>query len=278
LAATAAPDDERKENRGTPAEQYRSLLKEFQNSANGYFKATTDDERRAITARVDEATSRMLDLAEKNPKEPMALEALVQVVTQEYWLNNYSSHPGWGKSSRQARAIALILRDHLESDTLGEACRRVAYGYRQECETFLRTVFERSPHRDVKGTACLRLAQFLVYRAERLDLLEDQPELARRYEELYGKGYMDALKQQDRAKVMKEAETLYEQASEKFGDVKLPYDVTVGEQAKADLFEVRQLAVGKEAPAFTGEDQDGTQFKLSDYRGKVVLVYFWSEY
>ena len=25
-------------------------------------------------------------------------------------------------------------------------------------------------------------------------------------------------------------------------------------------------------------DQDGQQFKLSDYRGKVVLLYFWSEF
>jgi peroxiredoxin len=27
-----------------------------------------------------------------------------------------------------------------------------------------------------------------------------------------------------------------------------------------------------------GLDQDGRQFNLSDYRGKVVLLYFWSEY
>ncbi|MCH7725812.1 MAG: redoxin domain-containing protein [Planctomycetes bacterium] len=27
-----------------------------------------------------------------------------------------------------------------------------------------------------------------------------------------------------------------------------------------------------------GKDQDGKQFKLSDYRGNVVLLYFWSEF
>ena len=27
-----------------------------------------------------------------------------------------------------------------------------------------------------------------------------------------------------------------------------------------------------------GDDQDGKPLKLSDYRGKVVLLYFWSEY
>ncbi len=35
------------------------------------------------------------------------------------------------------------------------------------------------------------------------------------------------------------------------------------------------LAVGKPAPEIEGEDIDGKTFKLSDYRGKVVLLDFW---
>ena len=35
--------------------------------------------------------------------------------------------------------------------------------------------------------------------------------------------------------------------------------------------------VGKQAPDIEGEDQDGKHFKLSDYRGKVVLLYFWND-
>ena len=34
----------------------------------------------------------------------------------------------------------------------------------------------------------------------------------------------------------------------------------------------------REAQEIEGQDQDGKRFKLSDYRGKVVLLYFWSEY
>jgi peroxiredoxin len=33
--------------------------------------------------------------------------------------------------------------------------------------------------------------------------------------------------------------------------------------------------VGNAAPEITGMDADGTAFKLSDYRGKVVLLDFW---
>jgi cytochrome oxidase Cu insertion factor (SCO1/SenC/PrrC family) len=37
-------------------------------------------------------------------------------------------------------------------------------------------------------------------------------------------------------------------------------------------------AVGKPAPEITGSDQDGNSLKLSDYRGKVVLLDFWASW
>jgi cytochrome oxidase Cu insertion factor (SCO1/SenC/PrrC family) len=60
--------------------------------------------------------------------------------------------------------------------------------------------------------------------------------------------------------------------------VKLSGGGTAAERARSELFEIRYLGVGREAPEIEGEDQDGRRFKLSDYRGKVVLLDFWSEY
>ena len=263
----------------TVAEQYQAILKEFQGTSYNYFQATNEAERQAIVARVADATTKCLELVEKNPKDPIALDALTHVVTDEYWLNTHTSHPGWGKESRQARAIAILLRDHVGSDKLAETCKRVHFGFRQECETFLRTVLEKNPHREVQGVACLRLAQLLGNRVERLELLKDQPELAQRYDTLFGKDYMDALKRQDRAKVIAEAEAFYEQTIAKYADVNVPqYSSTAGKQAEIELFEIRYLAIDKAAPEIEGKDQEGKQFKVSDYRGKVVLLYFWSEF
>lgn len=36
--------------------------------------------------------------------------------------------------------------------------------------------------------------------------------------------------------------------------------------------------VGNQAPEITGEDIDGVAFKLSDYRGKVVVLDFWGDW
>ena len=36
--------------------------------------------------------------------------------------------------------------------------------------------------------------------------------------------------------------------------------------------------IGNQAPEIRGEDLDGVKFKLSDYRGKVVVLDFWGDW
>src|SRR5262249_47346850 len=43
-----------------------------------------------------------------------------------------------------------------------------------------------------------------------------------------------------------------------------------GARARQRLFQLRNLQIGKTAPDFVATDVDGVDFKLSDYRGKVV--------
>jgi hypothetical protein len=38
------------------------------------------------------------------------------------------------------------------------------------------------------------------------------------------------------------------------------------------------LQIGNLAPDISGEDADGNKFKLSDYRGKVVVLDFWANW
>ena len=46
----------------------------------------------------------------------------------------------------------------------------------------------------------------------------------------------------------------------------------------AEEFEKTRLQIGMEVPDIAGRDLDGVNFKLSDYRGKVVVLDFWGDW
>jgi hypothetical protein len=241
-------------------------------------RVLSDEERMEFIGRVYKLryklALRFLELAERNAKDPIALDALIQAV----WQVNTTPWPVElvGEDPARSRAFELLLRDHIRSDKLGPLCQRVSWGFCKEYETFLRAAVAKNPHKPVQVTACLSLAQFLKNRLQRLDLCIEQPELAKEFAGLFGKEYFADLRRQDRETALREIEAMFEQAAAKYGDVKLPGSETVAVRAEAELYGIRHLSVGKTAPDIEGEDEDGKRFKLSDYRGKVVLLDFWS--
>jgi hypothetical protein len=261
----------------TPAEQFEKLRKDSERAGSSGVPLT-DAERLKFVGQAYKRrfalAQKFLELAEKHPKDPIALDALMQAV----WQVNGTPWPVElvGEDTARAKAFELIQRDHIRSDKLGPLCQRVSYGFCEEYETFLRAVLDKNPYDNVRAAACLSLGRFLNNRLQRLDLCKEQPELGKEFGALFGKDYLAALLRQDRDKAIKEIEAVFEQAAEKYGDAKLPDGDVAAERAKAELFGLRNLGVGKEAPDIDGEDQDGKRFKLSDYRGKVVLLDFWS--
>ncbi len=61
-------------------------------------------------------------------------------------------------------------------------------------------------------------------------------------------------------------------AAIKTGDARTKQDAT------GLLFKMTRLQDGMVAPEIEGEDLDGSTFKLSDYRGKVVFLDFWGDW
>jgi thiol-disulfide isomerase/thioredoxin len=73
----------------------------------------------------------------------------------------------------------------------------------------------------------------------------------------------------------KEAEALYAEVVTKGRNVKdLPKEVL--ENAEGNLFEIRNLVIGQAAPEAESNDLDGKAVKLSDHKGKVVVLDFWA--
>jgi hypothetical protein len=225
------------------AEQYEALVKEYNAAQQEYTKAaraaTTDEERQKVYQekypQPQKFAARFLKIAQDNPKDPAAVDALVWVCSRV------------PSGSESEKAADILMRDHLQSDKLGGAIGFL--GRSPAGEKHLRTILEKSPHHSVQGMACYNLAQNLKSRANRGGNEE----------------------------MSKEAETLFERVAKDFADVKLG-NRTLGAVAEGELFEVRNLSVGKVAPEIEAEDIDGVKFKLSDYRGKVVMIDFWGHW
>ncbi|MHC5065275.1 MAG: peroxiredoxin family protein [Planctomycetota bacterium] len=52
----------------------------------------------------------------------------------------------------------------------------------------------------------------------------------------------------------------------------------IAETARRHAFKLENLQVGMVAPDIVAKDLDGVEFKLSDYRGKVVVIDFWGDW
>ena len=143
---------------------------------------------------------------------------------------------------------------HMQPARLVELCQELKYA--NDSEKLLRFLYEKDQRDEVRGVACLILAQVLERRAFSLAATDAKAA----------------------EKVHKESETLLEEASEKYAEVQMPLEGRIGKKAEGMLFDLRHLSIGKAAPEIEGVDQDGKQFALSDYKGKVVLLDFWSEF
>jgi hypothetical protein len=224
----------------TPAEPYRMIAdeaqKEDQEFVQAYQKATPEERKKLQRPYPSwEYAARMLELAEKHPKDPAAVDALVWAVHH------------WGSSPAGKKALDLLVRDHLDSKQLAGVCPALRYSP-SGAEQTLRTILEKSPHKEVQAQACFTLAQRLKDKARR-----SMASTA-------------------------EAEKLFERVANEYPNVELYRGRTLAASAKVELFELQHLAIGKVAPEIEGEDIDGKHFKLSDCRGKVVLLDFWGNW
>jgi hypothetical protein len=155
----------------------------------------------------------------------------------------------------------------------------MVYSNSAKAESFLRSAFARNPHTQAQGQACMALAQYLKGQIRIGEYLRgpEGEKNAAPMEQYLGKETVQKLKEADLAKMTEEVESLCERVIEKYADIK-HWRGTLGKAAEGELFEIRNLAIGKVAPDIEGEDIDGEQFKLSDYRGKVLVLDFWGNW
>jgi hypothetical protein len=344
-------------------QQYDALVKESQQARQAFYKAsreakTKEEDQKAskdYESRTRRIAAELFTIAAKNPKDPLAIDALGKVLTLDV------------STDEKKKAANLLAGDYLLSDKISPLCRYLATRNDDASEILLRRILSKNPHRSVQAEASFALAHMLEQRyvlgidiktdLEHTELLErfagksvieelrkkdmdsleiavekswsefaekysvDIPEerlwvacawlsysatikietalrtlekdkrrsiqgiasltlgqiLKRRADALAEKGDKAA------AKFRAESAEKLSRAADKYSDVKIMWSEEnfgglVGDKAKKELYELRHLSIGMKVPEIEGEDQDGKKFKLSDYRGKVVLLDFWNRH
>jgi hypothetical protein len=263
----------------TPADEYRALVTEYSTAQQEFFKvyrtAKTNEERSNLVAtkypRPEKFAGRFIDFVDRYPDEPTAFDAVLWIVQ-----NVRAFDPASRKVTE--RAIDILAKKYIEEEKLTGVVQSLAYSQSPSVEKLLRTAIEKSPHAAVQGHASFSLAQFLKNRVEAANYYKGaDPKQLEQIKMSLGAELLEFYQNVDAEKVGKEVESLCETVVEKYGDLKGNRG-SLGEAAGRELFEIRHLSIGKVAPEVEGEDIDGVAFKLSDYRGKVVVIDFWGDW
>jgi hypothetical protein len=275
LPAARALDDPKPA--GTPAEQYKALEAEYKKSMadfmTAYQAAKTNEERQKLFKdkypNPQKFAARFLKLAEEHPKDPAAVDALVWV---------FSNSPQ-GKGTPREKAAELVKRELLQSDKIAPLCDALGRSIDQSGVEALRAILDKSPSANVKAAACLGLGSVSLTRARYAEQFKKQPNLAKAFEGIMGKEAVQEIEKKGAEGMKKEAVGFFERVVKDYPNAKDANGRPLARDAKTKIDGLlHPVEVGKAAPEVEGEDTDGKAFKLSDYKGKVVLLDFWGNW
>ena len=157
----------------------------------------------------------------------------------------------YGDSETSSAAFNAIMKHHLDHKDIGKilsiAPRRVTPAYEAIVKEVMKT-----GEGDDQVQAAISLAKYIPLRDGKLD--------------------RSALNDEELADLEKESKSLRELLGSFDGDSELH------KKAQDELFVLENLTVGAKAMNIVGTDLEGEEFKLSDYRGKIVFLDFWGDW
>lgn len=269
---------------GAPGAELAAIMREY-NTGAGIRGAQSDLIRRQRVERIAGFAERVLKLARSHPRDAESANILRQAIqlvgstdsaALVAWETSESEFPRGASDSWVEEIVNQLRANHNQGSDLAGVIDRARYGYRPGFEAFFQLVRSENPDRKNRALATLAYAQYLLDKARMLEVLADRPEFTRAYDFIFGGKYLAHWRARGAKKLEAEAGRLFEAAA-RFEDVEASAG-KVAEIAQRALYEIRHLGVGKPAPPTEGLDQDGVRFRLADYRGKVVLLYFWVQF
>jgi thiol-disulfide isomerase/thioredoxin len=275
--------------------QFQALIAESTNASTRYseeFKRLrTEGEKKAYTSAnwppEKPVVGRMLELARRHRDDPTSFDALAWVAILGH------------NTAGSDEAAEELARRYGADRRLWLVCQEMRRGVISPARgTLLRAVLEHNPDRVTRGRACLDLAANDAELANFTQILKT-PGMMPWQAQAYTEGRLDRFRALDPAQLERDAARSFQRVLDEFADVvpikwwttprmvdsdsrtvyasnmdPEPDTGTLAERARPGLDELRNLGVGRVAPEIEGRDVDGRPFKLSDYRGRVVVLTF----
>jgi hypothetical protein len=221
-------------------EKLEALVERFNQRRDEVYQETKSYEERTsrLNALGKEFIPQFRALAEEGGETDVAVQAWLWVLRIAVDVDK----------AEAKNALDTLLSEHIRSEALGELpgeLRYASYSIGDEPVVgALRKLGEGSPHKSVQASALFTLGAVLLDQSGQ------------------------------NAKLRDEAREVFVRVSRDFGDQAYG-DSTYAKEIEGYLYEVDNLQIGMVAPDFEALDENGASFKLSDYRGKVVVVDFW---
>lgn len=226
------------------ATEIRAIIDEYENSVRAntqkIIAATTDEERNKYRSSVPSAgpyATKMMQLVQANLDQPDVVDGVSWLVT------------GAAGFPEGQEALKLLGTTFAGSKGIAAAVKHLEY-HGMPAVPVLQEVIEKNTHPEEKAAALYALGA------------------------VHFKNF-DASADRVAAEISKEkALECFQQLNASYSDVAVQ-GFNLADFAAKMLFEMTNLQVGCEAPEIEGSDADGVHFKLSDYRGKHVILIFW---
>ncbi|HRH94933.1 MAG TPA: TlpA disulfide reductase family protein [Prosthecobacter sp.] len=226
------------------ATEIRAIIDEYENSVRAntqkLIAAATEEEKNKYRASIPSAgpyATKMMALVQSNLDQP-------DVVKGVNWLVM-----GAASFSEGQEALKMLGSTFADRKGIAEAVKQLEY-HGLPAEPVLKAVIEKNTNREERAAALYALG---AVHFKNFDASADR---------------VSAAASKDKAL------ECFQQLSSDFADVTIQ-GFKLSDFAAKMLFEMTNLQVGCEAPEIEGKDADGVDFKLSDYRGKYVIVIFW---
>lgn len=143
--------------------------------------------------------------------------------------------------------ISMLAKNHAGREEITNVVRSISLSPQPFHKQLFSQVRESNNNREAKAWATFGLANLMASESKKAD--DDA-----------GKAAIEA----------------YQQVIDEYGSILVRQDMTLADLAKGAQFEFENLAIGRKAPDAVSKNLEGNEVRLSDHRGKVVILNFWA--